>query len=359
MKFFQLLVVMLFTITLSAQSVQLTFRVDMSEQNVSPSGVHVAGTFQVPAGYPNNWDPSTVQLFDADGDNIYEATVLVPPNTYLFKYVNADNWGGAELPTPDCSVFDGRTAAQGVMELSAWGNAYLQESAPWALYKANPEDPAIRDIMFVGLQVVALLSLLTAPFIPFTSPKLRRLVGLPELEAGDLQKALDLLETGAPLLPSGHAIGEPELLFAKIIDRKDDSRLQLINRQKEKLEAIEQEKKAQERDPIKENIEFDDFTKLDLRTGTITAAEKIPKANKLLKLTVDLGNEVRTVVSGIAKFYKPEELPGQGVVLVANLAPRKLRGVESQGMVLMAENSEGQLVFVQPKEGFGNGWTVR
>ncbi|MBV6653016.1 MAG: methionine--tRNA ligase [Mameliella sp.] len=259
----------------------------------------------------------------------------------------------------DIERFNFRTAAQGVMELSAWGNAYLQESAPWALYKANPEDPAIRDIMFVGLQVVALLSLLTAPFIPFTSPKLRRLVGLPELEAGDLQKALDLLETGAPLLPSGHAIGEPELLFAKIIDRKDDSRLQLINRQKEKLEAIEQEKKAQERDPIKENIEFDDFTKLDLRTGTITAAEKIPKANKLLKLTVDLGNEVRTVVSGIAKFYKPEELPGQGVVLVANLAPRKLRGVESQGMVLMAENSEGQLVFVQPKEGFGNGWTVR
>lgn len=107
MKFFQLLVVMLFTVTLSAQAVQLTFRVDMSEQNVSPTGVHVAGTFQVPAGYPNNWDPSTVQLFDADGDAIYEATVLVPPNTYLFKYVNADNWGGAELPTPDCSVFDG------------------------------------------------------------------------------------------------------------------------------------------------------------------------------------------------------------------------------------------------------------
>ncbi|MCI4647173.1 MAG: methionine--tRNA ligase [Phaeodactylibacter sp.] len=259
----------------------------------------------------------------------------------------------------DLDRFSFRTAAQGVMELSAWGNAYLQDAAPWALYKANPEDPAIRDIMFTGLQVVALLSLLTAPFIPFTSPKLRRLAGLPELENGDLQKALEQLANKEPLLPAGHKIGQPELLFAKIHDRKDDSRLQIVNRQKEKLEAIEAADQAQEREPIKPNIEFDDFTKLDLRTGTILAAEKMPKANKLLKLTVDIGSEKRTVVSGIAKFFKPEDLPGQTVVLVANLAPRKLRGVESQGMVLMAENQEGELAFVHPQDGFGNGWIVR
>ena len=259
----------------------------------------------------------------------------------------------------DLDRFSFRTAAQGVMELSAWGNAYLQDAAPWALYKADPENPAIRDIMFVSLQAITLLSVLTAPFIPFTSPKLRRLLGLPALENGDLQKVLDQLEKGIPLLPAGHAIGAPELLFAKIHDRKDDSRLQIINRQKQKLETIEETDKAQERAPIKPNIEFDDFTKLDLRTGTITAAEKMPKANKLLKLSVDIGGETRTVVSGIAKFFKPEDLPGQPVVLVANLAPRKLRGVESQGMVLMAENDQGELVFVQPQEGFGNGWTVR
>ena len=255
--------------------------------------------------------------------------------------------------------FSFRTAANAVMELSAWGNAYLQDAAPWALYKENPEDPAIKESMFIGLQVVALLSALTAPFIPFTSPKLRRLLALPELEAGDLETLLARLKAGEALLPAGHKIGEPELLFAKIRNRKDDSLLQIIERQKTKLQEIEQQEVAAEREPLKPVIEFDDFSKLDLRTGTIVAAEKMPKANKLLKLAVDMGNETRTVVSGIAKHYKPEELPGQPVVLVANLAPVKLRGVESQGMILMAEDQEGKLTFVAPPQGFGNGFTVR
>jgi methionyl-tRNA synthetase len=259
----------------------------------------------------------------------------------------------------DLESFSFRTAANTLMELSAWGNAYLQEAAPWALHKENPEDPKIKDIMYVGLQLVTLLSALTAPFIPFTAPKLRRLVGLPELQDGELQELLHKLENGEALLPAGHQIGKPELLFAKIRDRKDDSRLQIVNRQKEKLQQIEQQEATAEREPLKPTIEFDDFTKLDLRTGTIKAAEKMPKANKLLKLTVDMGNETRTVVSGIAKHFKPEELPGQAVVLVANLAPRKLRGVKSQGMILMAEDQEGKLRFVAPPKDFGNGFTVR
>jgi methionyl-tRNA synthetase len=245
------------------------------------------------------------------------------------------------------------------MELSSWGNTYLQGVSPWKLYKAEPDSPVIKECMFNCLQIVGLLSILCKPFIPFTSPRLRKLLNLEDLKDGDLQAALDQIREGKPIVASGHTIGKPELLFAKIIDRKDDSRLQIVNAQKAKLENIMAGEQKAEREPIKPTIAFDDFTKIDLRTGTITAAEKMPKAKKLLKLTVDLGNEERTVVSGIAEFYKPEDLPGQPVVLVANLAPRKLRGVESQGMILMAENEAGQLTFVGPKTDWGNGFVVR
>ncbi len=261
--------------------------------------------------------------------------------------------------THDLEQFNFRTAALALMELSSWGNTYLQDKAPWAIYKTDPESQEIKDHMFVGLQVAALLSLLSAPFIPFTSDKLRRILGLESAANGSLSQALQLLSAHEPLLPVGHQLGEAELLFAKIHDRKDDSRLKIIEKQKAKLQELMAAAEPVEREPAKPLIEFDDFTKLDLRTGTITAAEAVPKANKLLKLTVDLGTEERTVVSGIAKHYKAEELPGQQVVVVANLAPRKLRGVESQGMILMAENNEGKLVFVQAEAGFGNGWTVR
>jgi methionyl-tRNA synthetase len=255
--------------------------------------------------------------------------------------------------------FSFRPAVQALMELSSWGNTYLQEVSPWKLFKAEPDSQVIKDCMFTCLQVVGLLSLLSEPFIPFTAPKLRKLLQLDNSQNGSLKQSLDGLAAGEAIVPAGHTIGKPELLFAKIIDRKDDSRLAIVNAQKARLEAVLAGEKKAERPAIKPTIEFDDFTKVDLRTGTITAAEKMPKAKKLLKLTVDLGTEERTVVSGIAEFFKPEDLPGQTVVLVANLAPRKLRGVESQGMILMAENEEGQLTFVGTKEGWGNGFVVR
>jgi methionyl-tRNA synthetase len=254
--------------------------------------------------------------------------------------------------------FNFRPAVQAFMRLSSWGNTYLQEVAPWKLYKEDPEHQEIKDCMFICLQVVSLLSLLAAPFIPFTAPRLRKLVNLDPLQDGALQRALEQLDSQQAILPSGHTIGEPEILFAKIVDRKDDSRLAIVNRQKEQLAKVAEAEKGAERAPLKPTITFEDFTQLDLRTGTIIAAEKMPKANKLLKLTVDLGNEQRTVVSGIAQFHQAENLPGQSVVLVANLAPRKLRGVESQGMILMAENEKGELAFVGTKDGFGNGWAV-
>lgn len=284
---------------------------------------------------------------------------VVPEATQPLTEGLAEAISIAEKITSEIEHFSFRPAAQALMELSSWGNTYLQEVSPWKLFKAEPDSPVIKECMFNCLQIVGLLSLLSAPFIPFTAPKLRKLLNLDELQNGDLQKALDAIKSGQALVSSGHKIGAPELLFAKVIDRKDDSRLQIINAQKEKLEAVLAGEKKAEREPLKPTIEFDDFTKIDLRTGTITAAEKVPKAKKLLKLTVDLGNEERTVVSGIAEFYKPEDLPGQTVVLVANLAPRKLRGVESQGMILMAENEEGKLTFVGTKEGWGNGFVVR
>ena len=261
--------------------------------------------------------------------------------------------------TTDLDAFSFKSAAQGLMELSTYGNTYLQDISPWKLFKADPGSQVIKDCMFISLQIVGLLSILVEPFIPFTSPKIRHLLNLDVVKNGDLQIALDQLEKGEVLISGGHQIGKPELLFAKIYDRKDKSRLEIVDRQKAKLEAIMASEKGEEREPIKDEIQFDDFVKIDLRTGTILTAEKVKKTNKLLKLTVDLGSEERTVVSGIAEFFKPEECVGQQVVLVANLAPRKLRGILSQGMILMAEDSEGKLGFVSPQEGMGNGFSVK
>ena len=255
--------------------------------------------------------------------------------------------------------FNFKAAAQILMEISSYGNTYLQDVSPWKLFKEDPEHPEIKACMLTSLQIVALLSVVCEPFIPFTSPKIRKLLGLPPVERGGWAKLVKTLEAGEPLVAPGHKIGDPELLFAKIHDRKDQSRLEIINKQKAHLEEILASEKAKEREPVKEEIQFDDFVKIDLRTATILEAEKIPKAKKLLKLTVDMGLEQRTVVSGIAEHFKPEDIIGQKIVLVANLAPRKLRGVESQGMILMAENEKGELGFVGPGDDWGNGFVVK
>ncbi len=259
----------------------------------------------------------------------------------------------------DIENYNFRQAASALMELSSWGNQYLQDAAPWAVRKTDPDAEIIKENLFVSLQVVAALSVLCQPFTPFTSQRIRQLLNLPKVENGILELVLAKLNAGRPLLPAGHEIGKPEILFAKIHDRKDKSRLEIIERQKAKLEAVLAAEKANERPPIKDEIQFGDFTKLDIRTGTVLTAEAIPKANKLLKLTVDIGLETRTVVSGIAEHFKPAEVVGKKVLLLANLAPRKLRGVVSQGMVLMAEDADGKLGFVSAGGDWGNGWTVR
>ncbi len=249
--------------------------------------------------------------------------------------------------------FNLKNAAQLFMEVSTWGNQYLQEQAPWALYKANPDDPRIGEVMGTALQVSALLSYMAEPFIPFSAARLRKLLGMAELAHGAWTEALHRLEAGTPLLPEGHRIGKPEILFAKIVDRRDDSRLKIIERQKARLQAVLEAEAAKQQPaypPIADEITYDDFAKLDIRTGTILAAERVPKTDKLMKLTVDLGIEKRTIVSGIAHQYEPEQVVGQRVLVLANLKPRKLRGILSQGMILMAEDKEGRLVFVQPAD---------
>lgn len=265
----------------------------------------------------------------------------------------AQKWA-AEL-----EAFNFKQASHYFVEIASWGNTYLQDQAPWALAKENPDDPRIIDTLAVCLQTTALLAQLIAPFLPFVAPRFRALVGLSPAVDGELQTTLDSLAQGIPLLPAGHGIGEPVVLFPKIMDRNDDSRKKIVDAQKDKLATILAEEKGPERPPVKEDIAFEDFTKLDLRTATILAATAIPKADKLLQLTLDLGFEQRTVVSGIAEHYRPEDVVGRQVVIVANLAPRKMRGVTSQGMVLMAEDETGKLVFVSPPTGFGNGWVVR
>lgn len=254
--------------------------------------------------------------------------------------------------------FSFKAASQSFMDVSTWGNTYLQENAPWSLFKANPTDPRIAEIMFTGLQVSAILSIMAEPFIPFTSKRINTMLGLSALPAESLRLFLNE-SVKQPFISSGSLLGTPEVLFPKIIDRKDTSRLTIIEKQKAKLHAIMEEEKDTSFPPLKPNITFDDFAKLDLRSGIILEAAAVPKADKLLVLKVDLGFEIRTIVSGIALHFSPESLPGKKVVVVANLEPRKLRGIESQGMLLLAERGTGELIFVGADQLMEGGWVVK
>jgi len=274
----------------------------------------------------------------------------------------------------DLKAFNFKQAAQTLMELSSWGNTHLQDVSPWNIAKTDPDNPVIAECLFICLQVVGLLGALCEPFLPFTSPRVRALLGQSPVQRGDWETMLDQLQNSQPVIPAGHRVGEPEVLFPKIVDRKDSSRLDIINRQKAALADImhaeaERQKALAANAPaaaptveisaIKAEVQYDDFAKLDIRVATILEAERVPKADKLLQLRVDLGFEQRTIVSGIAEHFEPQALVGKQVLVVANLAPRKLRGIESQGMILTAENSAGKLGLVSPPEGWENGSGVK
>ncbi len=228
-----------------------------------------------------------------------------------------------------------REALSELMNLARLGNKYLADEEPWKQIKTDPE--RVKTIMFVALQIAAALAVLCEPFLPFTSTKLKGILNMDDL---DVLKWNDV-STEKILLPSQHQIKKAELLFAKI----EDAEIQL---QIDKLEASKASKAEEKIEPQKETINFEDFTKLDIRIGTILEAEKIPKTKKLLKLKVDVGIDIRTIVSGIAESFDPKDIIGQKVAVLVNLAPRKLRGVESQGMILMSDTAEGKLSFIEP-----------
>jgi methionyl-tRNA synthetase len=229
-----------------------------------------------------------------------------------------------------------REAGQELMNLARLGNKYLADEEPWKLVKTD--EARTKTIMFVALQIASALAKLSEPFLPFTSTKLKNILNTTENSWNDIS-------TKDTLLPALHQIGKGELLFSKIED-------ETIQKQIDKLEASKKANEAANKvvEPQKEEITFDDFTKLDIRVGTILEATKMPKAKKLLILKVDTGIDVRTIVSGIAESFTAEEVVGKKVTVLVNLAPRALRGVESQGMILMTENAEGKLVFVNPDD---------
>lgn len=241
-------------------------------------------------------------------------------------------------------TFHFREALRLAMEMARLGNKYLADMEPWILVKTNPE--RVKTILHVCLQITANLTIVFEPFLPFTMNKLRGFLNLEKLKWNELGRR--------DLLKAGDRVNTPELLFEKI---EDDA----IQRQVDKLLATKKANESAEMTiaPAKANIEYDDFAKLDIRTGTIIAAEKVAKTKKLLKLTIDTGIDQRIVVSGIAEQYEPEQIIGQRVSILVNLAPKNLKGIESQGMILMAENSDGKLVFVSPVEEIANGSEIR
>lgn len=235
-----------------------------------------------------------------------------------------------------------REALGELMNVARLGNKYLADEEPWKMVKTDPE--RVKTQMYVALQIATALGILSEPFLPFTAKKMVNIL------KNDLI-SWDKVSQSSELVKPGHQIGQAEILFAQIDDAE-------IQKQIDKLEATKTANKMENRtvEPQKETATFEDFTKLDLRVGTILEAEKMPKANKLLVLKVDTGIDVRTIVSGIAEHFSPEEVVGKRVTVLVNLAPRALRGVESQGMILMTNNAEGKLVFVNPDaDGVDNG----
>ncbi|MBO6605519.1 methionine--tRNA ligase [Psychroserpens sp.] len=237
-----------------------------------------------------------------------------------------------------------REASQELMNLARLGNKYLADEEPWKLVKTD--EARTKTIMYVALQIASALATLSEPFLPFTSEKLKRILDI----TGATWRAV---KTQDELIESGHQIGKGELLFSKIEDKT-------IQAQLNKLEASKKANEAANAtvEPQKDTITFEDFTKLDIRVGKILEAEKMPKTKKLLVLKVDTGIDTRTIVSGIAESFTPEEVIGKQVTVLVNLAPRALRGVESEGMILMTETPEGKLVFVNPDQAVKNGLQI-
>jgi len=256
----------------------------------------------------------------------------------------------AEIPKFKAAIesnleeFRFREALKEAMNLARLGNKYLADTEPWKMFKQDPQ--RVATILNISLQITANLSILLEPFLPFASAKLRRMINLestPWEQAGNVK-----------IMEPGHALNNPELLFEKL---EDD----VIDAQVAKLQSAKaaNEKKTARVEPQKASISYDEFARMDIRVGTVLDAERVPKTQKLMRLRIDTGIDIRTVVSGIAEHFAPEEVKGRQVSILVNLEPRNIRGIESHGMILMAEDSDGKLRFIEPNEAVGNGSTVK
>ncbi len=272
---------------------------------------------------------------------------IVPERINLSEENKATLKAMAEFPEKiahSIELYRFREALGELMNLARLGNKYLTENEPWKVFKTNPD--RVKTVMNISLQIAANLAVLSEPFLPFTSEKLYKMLNLENKKWTDAGNA--------EFLQAGHRLNKPEFLFEKIEDSEVETQVKKLLDTKKQNELAEV--KAA---PAKPEIEFDDFTKMDIRTGTIIEAEKVAKTKKLLKLTIDTGIDRRTVVSGIAEYYEPQDIVGKQVSVLVNLKPRKLRGIESQGMILMAEDRDGKLVFVSPTEKVNNGSEVK
>jgi methionyl-tRNA synthetase len=241
-------------------------------------------------------------------------------------------------------AFRFREALKEAMNLARLGNKYLADSEPWKVIKSDPE--RVKTIMNISLQITANLTVVLEPFLPFSMEKLRGWLNVKPFRWDDAGRD--------DLLPQGHLVNRPELLFEKIEDKEIEKQIDKLKTSKKANDAA-----SAKVVPQKGSVSFDDFSRIDIRTATVLEAEKVPRTTKLLRLKIDTGIDIRTIVSGIAEYYQPEAMIGKQISIVANLESRKIKGIESQGMILMAEDKDGKLVLVSPADKVGNGSTIK
>lgn len=291
----------------------------------------------------------------------------------------------AQIPALKASIeknieeYHFREALKDAMSLARLGNKYISDTEPWKVAKTDLDRTA--TILNISLQICADLAIAFEPFTPFAAERLRRMLGV-SLDAGadhrpqrdgaalhtvfagaeaaaDGSLKLDWDVFGRPqILPAGHEIGDPELLFAKIEDDAIDGQLARLDKIRAEREEAAKAEAASQVDPQKEECSFEDFDKMDIRTATVLEAERVPKTDKLLKLTIDTGIDRRVIVSGIAEYYSPEDMLGKQICILANLKPRTIKGIESKGMILMARQGDGKMRFITPQEVLANGAQV-
>ena len=240
-----------------------------------------------------------------------------------------------------------REALKDAMGIARLGNKYISDTEPWKVAKTDMERCA--TILNISLQLCADLAIAFEPFTPFATARLRKMLGM--------ELGWDMLG-GSSIIPEGHMIGEAELLFTKIEDEQIQAQLDRLEKIRAEREAAEKAEAAKQVIPQKEECSFEDFEKMDIRTATVLEAERVPKTDKLLKLTIDTGIDKRVIVSGIAEYYSPEDMVGKQICILANLKPRTIRGIESHGMILMAKQGDGKMRFITPQDAVANGAVV-